>query len=349
MRSQLFVVLVAAHLTVPGLSAADQGDAGEGVKDLPLTALEGESAPIGQRVKVRGKYRELLDKELRLFGSKVHFLIGSSDLRRRALQFTARRDNLVVVGRLQGEGGATEVVVESLNLGASDVEELTGRLEGLEETGKGGEAECLAALADLAERYELEASAALLPIGGRFFRLALGKADSSLSAERAQLLLGALQNLHARVRAPDLTVELANLLLERAPAKSAIEDWLREIGCRRLEGKWLSYGGFKQAEGFVFRDGAWIPPREKSFLDRLERFREQKVAEGIHRRRTDREYQILADRGNTEEGMKPEEVTIAIGYPDRVERKSLAGKEVDQWVYGEKYYYFIGGVLVDRS
>jgi len=69
----------------------------------------------------------------------------------------------------------------------------------------------------------------------------------------------------------------------------------------------------------------------------------------IFRKRTDREYRLLAERGTVEEGMKPEEVCSALGFPDRVDRRMYQQKEFDQWSYGSKYFYFYAGVLVKKS
>ena len=58
---------------------------------------------------------------------------------------------------------------------------------------------------------------------------------------------------------------------------------------------------------------------------------------------------MLAERGTVEEGMKPEEVCSALGFPDRVDRRMYQQKEFDQWSYGSKYFYFYAGVLVKKS
>ena len=67
----------------------------------------------------------------------------------------------------------------------------------------------------------------------------------------------------------------------------------------------------------------------------------------VLRRRTEREYSLLAERGMVVLGMKPEEVSRALGFPERVERRLLYQKEFDQWIYeGNEYYYFYDGYLV---
>jgi len=68
----------------------------------------------------------------------------------------------------------------------------------------------------------------------------------------------------------------------------------------------------------------------------------------ILRKRTEREYQLLAEKGVVEDGMRPEEVCLALGFPDRVERRLALQKEFDQWTYSGRYYYFYGGLLVLR-
>ena len=64
------------------------------------------------------------------------------------------------------------------------------------------------------------------------------------------------------------------------------------------------------------------------------------------RKRTDREYRWFAESGKVESGMVRQEVEAALGFPDRVRRRVLQGKDFDQWSYGDKYYYFYDGTLV---
>jgi hypothetical protein len=78
----------------------------------------------------------------------------------------------------------------------------------------------------------------------------------------------------------------------------------------------------------------------------MESFRQESQANVILRKRTDRDYLFLAEQGSVEDGMRPQEVYLALGFPDRVERRTLGQQEFDQWIYGTKYYYFYAGILV---
>jgi len=123
---------------------------------------------------------------------------------------------------------------------------------------------------------------------------------------------------------------------------------LQALHCRRYGGRWVTYEEFKKLEGFLVHDGKWVLPREKDLLENLKVLTVLNQTNLILRRRTEREYKLLAEKGTVEEGMKPEEVSLALGFPDRVERRLVAQKDLDQWSYGAKYYYFFGGLLVKK-
>jgi len=87
-------------------------------------------------------------------------------------------------------------------------------------------------------------------------------------------------------------------------------------------------------EGFISVDGQWVKPREKDLTDAMREFARRNQTDLILRKRTEREYRLLAEKGVVEEGMKPEEVYLALGFPDRVERRLYEQREFDQWIYG---------------
>ncbi len=143
-----------------------------------------------------------------------------------------------------------------------------------------------------------------------------------------------------------MTVELAAELEAKSADKAAAIEFLKGLNARRRSGKWLSYAQFKRKEGFVEQEGRWLSAHEKELLDAIERYRRDRQSVPVLRKRTDKEYQLLAEKGAIEEGMKLEEVATSLGFPDRVERRLFEGKEVDQWIYGNKCCYFYAGVLV---
>jgi hypothetical protein len=167
-----------------------------------------------------------------------------------------------------------------------------------------------------------------------------------LPPEDAEKLLLFVREIHDALADRDLTVKFLLDLLKRYPDHAGIKEFLGNLNCRMYQGRWVTYEEFKRREGLVLLGDTWVTPAEKHMLEALEVFRRSATNLLLLRKRTDREYRWLAESGKVEAGMSREELKAALGFPDRVRRKTLQGKEFDQWSYGEKFYYLYDGVLV---
>jgi hypothetical protein len=155
--------------------------------------------------------------------------------------------------------------------------------------------------------------------------------------------------MHRGLKDPDAVLDALLRVNARFPGNPKVEGFLQELNARRYKGSWVKYEDFKTKEGLVFHAGAWMTPREKHLTESLDVFKRVYEPNVVLRKRTDRDYRLMSEKGLIEVGMRPEEVVLARGFPERVERRSLDQKEFDQWTYGAKYCYFYGGVLVLKS
>src|SRR5690606_27031546 len=134
-------------------------------------------------------------------------------------------------------------------------------------------------------------------------------------------------------------------LEERFPRADEIRAELIALGCRKFRGTWMTYEDFKRLQGFEEHRGRWLTRQEKDFVLSVEWWLRDERADLILRNRLDREYDLLAANGKTALGMNAEEVAQAIGFPDRVYRRLIQGRTFTQWVYDDRYLYFVDGQL----
>ncbi len=316
-------------------------------REVTIASLGGPEIAPGTRVKVTGKYRELLDKDLVLFDCKVPFYFARQDLIKKLLDFKAQRDNVTISGTTAVKDGAIVVEVDDLSAAASDLEVFTLEAEVLSRDGKGRKElpGLVKRILSTCERYD---AGELVPLAQRVFDESLGPAGEKLDSAGFAERLALVREMHRVVKKNDLTLALAMSLERKSPDHPAIRELLGKLNCRKYRGGWVTYAELKRREGLLEHDGRWITQREQHLIEALEGFQSNKQPNLILRKRTDREYQFLAERGTLEEGMKPEEVNLALGFPDRVERRIVQGKEFDQWCYGSRYCYFNGGILVKK-
>lgn len=316
------------------------------IREVLIESLDSGSFDPDSPILVTGKYKELIDGNLVLHGTSVRFQLVTPELKKRALNFVAHKDNLTLIGKM-GRAEATRLMeVSEIYAASSDVEQFSAQEKLLKDESKDTPGLALGLIRKILKVYQIHADPALLPIVRRIFSLSLGKEPKRLDLESTAERLEVIREAHRAVGNMELTVELAAELEARSSDKSPVEQWLRGLSARRRGGKWVTYSGLKREEGFVEHEGRWVSRREKEHLVAMKHFRKERQALTVLRRRTDKEYKLLAEKGVVESGMKPEEVTASLGFPDRVERKLFENEEFDQWVYDGEYYYFYSGSLV---
>jgi len=305
--------------------------------------------PSGAKVRVTGKYGELVGHELSLVDFPVPFLLNQQELLKKLLDFKSQKDNLVVMGTIVESPGGKAVEVQDLNPAPSDAEVFAREFEG---TLKVDEKERGRAMFGLLRRIALysskyrdpECQALARKVAAECVRAdtaALGPEDFAGRFQR-------IQDVQAQLRDRGLIIEFLVELDKQFPGRAEVRDALLALNCRKYQGRWVTYEEFKRLEGFLVYEGKWMLPREKDLIETMKVFGFMNQTNLILRKRTEREYKLMAEKGQVEDGMKPEEVYIALGFPDRVERRASVQKEFDQWTYGNKYYYFYGGLLVKQ-
>lgn len=305
-------------------------------------------ASDGTPVEVTGKYRELVGHELRLADDPRLFLLKSDALLDRVLELVSDGDNLRISGRLLEGSDPPSVEVESVELAPSDAEIFQDRLKAIESSDPEERAAKLEALAGEAiQNYARYRNKEVFAIAENLvFSIAKSaRRESPDDLARCLRLFRAFRSV-----ASDASL-CFNLLLEvdkTYPRNAQVAECFRELRCRRHSGRWVQYEEFKKLEGFVLYEGRWMKPYERHMIETIKAFDRSGPTNLILRHRTEREYKLLSERGSVELGMRPEEVLRALGPPDRVERRLYEGGEFDQWIYGDKYYYFYGGLLVRK-
>jgi hypothetical protein len=317
-------------------------------REITVDSLDSSKLEVGAHVRVTGKYKELVGNDLHLYGGNLPCTLERQDLIKRALDFKTHRDNVTVVGTVvQGPTGKALEVQELLSA-ESDFETFTREVEILSRGTVDSRQDFAALLKRILSTYEYQADRELVPLILKVFKLSLPQGPAPLEPATLEEKLKALQEIHRVVRDPEVALELALELERGTPRSVGVLGFLKGLHCLRYAGTWVTYETFKRREGFVELDGRWVKPWERHFQQTLQELGSLRQTNMVLRRRTDREYRILAENGTVEEGMKPQEVTAAWGLPDRVERRILLGKEVDQWAYGRKFCYFHEGVLVKK-
>jgi hypothetical protein len=316
-------------------------------REIPAGRVGSSGLQPGQSVTVTGKYRELVDQELILHDCEAPFLLLRPDLLKRILDFKAERDNLSISGNVVGrEGGGIAIEASSIARAPSDFEVFSGEANRIPRRGPGAGRN----LHELAKRvlsaYKRHEDPELLPLSRSLFSESLELLESSLQEDGVEAHIASIRELYEGLDDRDFAVQALRRLHAKFPKNVSIGKFLGELQCRPYRGRWLTYEEFKTEEGLVQHSGKWMQPREKHLIESLEWFRDHGEPEIVIRKRTDRDYQRLAENGAVDLGMRPSEVAAALGFPDRVERRSLKGREFDQWSYGSRNYYFYSGLLV---
>jgi hypothetical protein len=338
-------VVIAALLAVTAqlVNVVNAGDVRP--KTVVFEELRREAFASGETIRVAGPYLELLDDEVELFGSPARFVVRDAAVRRSILALSTEQRNLAFDAvRISPASDAPVFEVKAVNPAPDSATLLESEIEHLKAAGR----ENSLLLFDLGKR--------IIAVAERF-----GEPELRALARRACLegiaiqepalaagdLAGRIELIDRALEALDdtaLAVELLAKLEERFPDNQQVLERLRSLEARKFRGRWMTHEEFKRLQGFEKHGSVWVSPREKGFLESIFRLQTE-APDLIVRRRTDEEYKVLASRGEVAPGMTPEEVAEALGFPDRVYHRDVAGKGYDQWVYPDRYCYFEDRVL----
>jgi len=345
-RHACAATIVRTMLAASSLFASStSGARAEETREATFEELAVAAIGKGERVRVAGAYVELLDDEIRLFGSPVKFVVHDPNVRSAALALAGQHRNLafeaVRVTPIHSDAVyevvQAEVAPDSSLLFADEIRRLAagdvlhGKLlfalaERIRQTGRHFKDARLQEVAGQAcvEAIRLEES--LLPPSDAASRLALVRKAFSICEDAT------------------VVVHLLAELERRFPQHEPIRETLHSLGSRNFRGRWLTFDEFKRQQGFERYGSVWVDAREKDFLEAIYRLQTEE-SDLLVRRRTEAEYSVLASRGEIAVGMNPEEVVEALGYAERVYHRELAGKIYDQWVYRDRLGYFENGLL----
>ncbi|MBN1441564.1 MAG: hypothetical protein JXA90_02595 [Planctomycetes bacterium] len=328
-------------------AAASSSARGElATEDLVIDEVADRTFQKGQQIRISGRYLELQDEEVLLFDCPARFLVTSTGIRRKVLEITATSANITLSVRCT-EPDARPPRFEILTVEPAPP---TSRL--------------LDRDIEAASARGPEHAALMFRLGARILRMAETFEEPEIvqlakkACIRGLLLKDALRapgDAAGRVAdiremfgvVPDRSLAMQALaqLETKYPEANEVREFLIELNCRKFRGAWMLYEDFKSQQGFERYGDKWLLPEEKDFLLTIAAYLKKKQ-EPILRRRLDQEYQLLSSRGEVAVGMRPREVFQALGYPDRVYRKKARDAEFDQWVFGDRYYYFVGDLLI---
>ena len=317
-----------------------------------VTPLSFETSPPspGTTVEITGKLRERINDEFLLFDTETPFVVSDTKTLKSVAALTPGRDNVVFVGVVQEKNSTLSVVVQSARKGASDREVFGRDLEALraaERTTIGRFLELVRQIAIHAEKHQDES---VLPILRKALRIAMERTRAN-AAKGAEVVTELRFVEQASAVLPEnelpMIIELLIEIDERHPNNQDVMDRFRLLNCRRYRGKWLSHGEFKAAEGFVLVDGEWMLPEDADLRRAVQQFEKTSDDVLLLRRRTEREYKLLAQQGRIDVGMSRREIQEARGYPLRVRRRAVGSGELDQWTYADGHLYLFNGTLIE--
>lgn len=337
---------VASTLAASHARAADRSGQTTSARRLVSEVLGSAELREGERYDVTGRYVELQDNEVVLFEFPARFVIPHADLRRDVMVLAGDGENLAFRTTCIRPGGSRPVFrVDAVSTAPSTREILEQDMATLEALGP----EHAWTLLDLARRIVATdkrfGEDGLDDLAWTACLRALLLRDSLHPPDDAESRLADVRRMHELFPDRKLALQVLAKLETRFPRSDGVRAMLIEIGCRKFRGRWMTQEEFRSLQGYEKHEGEWVSVRERALRETIEALLARRTAP-ILRRRLDREYHVLAGKGQVAVGMKPEEVYRALGFPDRVFRRRAGSREIDQWVYGDRYYFFLDNLLL---
>lgn len=296
---------------------------------------------------VIGRYQGLVQDEIQLVGVPLRFSLARPELAKQLAKFRTNKDNMAISGNLlpgdSPDGKDREFVVEALDAAPADEKLFKDTItEILADPDRKSE-EIVRLGRKIHRVYLFERNSALMPLLTKvvFEGFRIGK--RRLDPQDADGHLHLIMRIFGLIPDTQTHAELLKYQVGRFPEHDATKNRLVQLGLRNVEGKWLDYADFKTHEGFVRYQDRWIKRSDVELIRVLQVLVNKNLTNLILRSRTDRAYAQLASLGQVEKGMNYEEVSEALGFPDRVRRRRHRSLEVDQWDYGDQRVYFLNG------
>ena len=301
----------------------------------------------GQEVLVTGKYRGLVDSDLFLDGCDIAIVLHERAHFELLLKCEPNKDNLRIRGRATTDI-PPRIRVEEISKAASDYDLLRDALESASR--RTSDAQTMLNVGKQAVDGATKTGAPeLRELAYEAFDLAIERAAKTASGDALTAQLEIVARANAIAQNPAYSRDKLVALLKQHPERQEIVAAIEGLGCRQYAGRWLTKEERNRAEGFKMVDGVWLTPREAAMTEAQQRLSPRLTASSLLllRRRTDKEYVLMAEQKRVEEGMRREEVCMALGFPNYVVRDLHDQKEFDQWWYPHGYFYFYDGLLIE--
>ncbi len=299
-----------------------------------------------------GKYMGLVQNNLQLFDFPMKLELENPKLARSLAQFVPGTTNLIIEGYLQvqpnNRGGSETIIrVSSLTPGPGDLIVFEKRLKELLKEKKNNSASLLRLSEKIYKTYKKFNNPKLLPTLGRSIKRAYVLRQKHEDATTSESQIALLQEIFKRIPQKEFEGHFYADLSKKYPGHPVIRNKLKKLGYRQRQGRWLSIAQFKQEEGFIWNGRTWVKEAGHHFQLVLKTLQDENITNLILRRRTEREYKQLSEKGKLEIGMNHQEVALTMGFPDRVHRHRLSRQtELDQWDFGDRRIYFFKGELI---
>ena len=324
-------------------------------KELAPDEFVLKNFPKDTTLRFVGKYMGMVQNSLQLFDFPIKLELENPKLARSLSQIVPGTTNLIIEGYLQersnNRGGSEKVIrITSLTRGPSDVIVFESRLRQLISKKENTSSSLLRLSEKMFKSYEKFNETKLLPVLSQAIRHAYVQKQKYEDITTSENLISLLENIFNRIPQKSLEGHFYADLSKKFPGHPVIRKKLKDLGYRKRKGRWLSLAQFKQEEGFLWNGRSWVKEAEHHFDSVLRIIQEENITNLILRRRTEKEYKQLAEKGKLEIGMTHKEVALTLGFPDRVKRfKFNRTTELDQWDFSDRRVYLYRGEVLTHT
>lgn len=338
--SARLALAVAILVGAPGVRGVGQADDAR----ISIEEFAAKRFRRGDRATIAGRYSELRGHEIAIEHLSANLVLPTDELRRKVLELETIHETLLFdVECVEPSRDRPHFQIVAVRPGPALETLLREDLKRLESGRSSADLLHLAArIVKIArEREDAGFSKFARDVCARY----LSRRESELARNNVGARLADVREIQKLLEDRAWAMEHLAKLEERFPRADEIRAELIALGCRKFRGTWMTYEDFKRLQGFEEHRGRWLTRQEKDFVLSVEWWLRDERADLILRNRLDREYDLLAANGKTALGMNAEEVAQAIGFPDRVYRRLIQGRTFTQWVYDDRYLYFVDGQL----
>jgi len=182
----------------------------------------------GAQVKITGKYKELVGRELFLVDCPLPLLLQKDEFLQQLLRFRSHRDNVKATGIVVKRDTGLAVEVEQLDAAPGDLEVFTEEFEKLKgATGKEGSRKLLSLMRRTLTSYEGFREQALLELAHKVGRTSVQAASAGSNSPEAEARL--IREVYELLGDRDFALESILDVEKRFPGKAAVRDFLEEL------------------------------------------------------------------------------------------------------------------------